>query len=396
MSINRPLDLAIITEEFRPSKKGGIATWSQALAAEFGHLPDYRVTVFVKRRGGCENLQVHQDAPFVLVPMGGRDWSRFKKWYVAFYLWRYLKDHSKPIVLAATWELAEGAAILKNKFPHFLVTAAHGLEVSRLNWLKYKKWQPRFTKTLKISHAIVAVSNFTKKEILNNSKFTDHSIKVIPNGVDEKIFFPKDTDQYQDYFGFSSHSNILLTLARLVPRKGHNIIIKSLPKVIEEVPDLLYIIAGSGNGEWENYLRKLSESLGLHKYVKFLGYVSEIEKVWLYNLCKAYIMVSKDVDKKGDSEGFGITFLEANACGKPVIGSRTGGIPEAVADGQSGLLIKPDNVPETARAIIRLFQDKQLYQHLSIEGKKRVLKHFTWHQVSDQYDDLFQSIVNSA
>lgn len=396
MPINPPLDLAIITEEFRPSKKGGIATWAHALAMEFGHRSDYKVTVFAKSHDRIENIETSTKLPFTLLPMRGRDWGKFKKWYVTYYLWRFLKDHNNPLVLAATWELARGTSILKDKYPHILITAAHGLEVSRLKWDKYKKRQARFTKILKISQAVVAVSNFTQKEIFNNSEFKNRSVNVITNGVDEKVYFPQKSDQYKSHFGLNPHSNILLTLSRIIPRKGHDIVIKSLPKVIRDIPQLLYVIAGAGERGWETYLRELSKSLGLQNHVIFLGYVSDLEKVQLYNLCHVYIMVSKDMDHKGDSEGFGITFLEANACGKPVIGSRSGGIPEAVADGQSGLLVEPGNIEETEQAIIRLFQDKKLYQQLSIKGKNRILDQFTWLRISEQYHELFQSLLNKA
>lgn len=393
MTEKNSVPLAIITEEFRPSKKGGIATWSYELVKQFCQFPEYRLTVFVKKRGGCDDLKFHQGAPYTLVPMGGRDWSRFKKWYVTYYLRKYLKKFSQPIILAATWELAEGIVGIMHKYPHFMITAGHGLEITRLNWSKYHRRIPNFLSTLEKSVGVVTVSHYTKNEIRSLGYSVGEKIKVIPNGVDELKYFPTNKNLQWGYFHLEPNARILLTLARLTHRKGQDIVIKALPEILSVIPDLKYVIAGAGNQGWETYLRKLVHELDLEKQVIFLGYVSEQEKIWLYQLSTVYIMLSKQAGKKGDSEGFGISYLEANACGLPVIGSRTGGIPEALEENVSGLLVATDDVEATVAAVIELFRNQSLYQRLAESGRERVLRKYTWAIIASEYQKLFQSFV---
>ena len=103
-------------------------------------------------------------------------------------------------------------------------------------------------------------------------------------------------------------------------------------------------------------------------------------------------MNSLDTDEKGDSEGFGITFLEANACGKPVIGTNVGGISDAIKNNVNGILVKPNDMNATAEAIIRLFSNKILYQKLSSNGLLRVNTQFSLSHVGEQYQQIISSL----
>ncbi|MFC1481999.1 glycosyltransferase [Candidatus Neomarinimicrobiota bacterium] len=99
-------------------------------------------------------------------------------------------------------------------------------------------------------------------------------------------------------------------------------------------------------------------------------------------------MVSKNPIHTGDSEGFGITSLDADACGKPVIGSNYGGIPDAVAHNVSGMLVEPDSVEQTAEAIVNLLSQDDLRKQLGRHGRKRVEDQFTWDHVASKIYDI--------
>lgn len=389
-----PIPLAIVTEEFRPSKKGGIATWAYELACQFSYNPEFQVSVFVKKRGGCDDFNYHRNALYKVLPMGGRNWNRFKKWYVRYYLRQYLQNYDQVIILTATWELAEGILKLAGD-KHYLITAAHGLEVSRLNWSKYEKRLPSFINTCKKLSRIVAVSEYTKRQIVALGVSEPEKILIIPNGVDELKFYPANGEVKWEYFGLQPGSKVLLTLARLIPRKGQDTIIKALPKILSTVPEIVYVIAGAGKESWKSHLQELVNKNGLQDKVKFLGFVTEEEKLWLYQLASVYVMVSKDPGEEGDSEGFGITYLEANACGLPVIGSKTGGIPEVVKDNSNGLIVKPDDTEKITSALLKLLTEPQLYSRLSQNGRERVLKHYTWRIIASQYEKLFGSVIKN-
>ena len=101
-------------------------------------------------------------------------------------------------------------------------------------------------------------------------------------------------------------------------------------------------------------------------------------------------MVSKEIKERGEVEGFGIVFLEAAACAKPVIGSKSGGIADAVIDGDTGILVDPLNEDEIARAIIRVLQDEKLANRLGENGRKRVKNELN----IDNFGDKLRKIIN--
>ena len=385
--------LAIITEEFRPSKKGGIATWAHGIANYLGEQDQYDVTVLVKKRGGLIANEIPRDLPYRLVFMYGRDWSKFKKWYVSFYCKKYIKSSNNPIIISATWELSEGLIKHKKKYSFSLITVLHGLEVTRLNSNKYDKSIPKFIQTIDHSDQVIAVSNYTKNEAISITG--TQKITTIPNFVNTTEFFPQSISECRNKFQLHHSDKILLSLSRLVKRKGHDIVIRAIQIVKKKIPGIKYLIAGSGDFPYEKMLKKLVNDLGLQSHVHFLGYIEENKKPLLYNASDVYIMNSLDTDEQGDSEGFGITFLEANACGKPVIGTNVGGISDAIENNVNGILVKPNDANATAEAIIQLFSDQSLYQKLSGNGISRVNNQFSLSNVGGKYHQIISSLSPS-
>jgi len=267
-----------------------------------------------------------------------------------------------------------------------LVTVLHGLEVTRLQSKRYAKRTKRFVQSISNSDHVISVSNYTKNEaeLITGYK----KIKTIPNFVNTKKSFIVDKKKSRRKLGFKESDKILLTLSRLVKRKGHETVINAIPLIIDKIPDIKYVIAGSGEEKYAGALKQLVSKLKLDRHVLFLGYIEEDNKNDLYNACDIYIMNSNKTDEKGDSEGFGITFLESNACGKPVIGSNAGGIPDAITNRENGLLIEPNNPTKTAEAIYELFNDEKLYNQLSENGITRIKENFSINKVGEKYMEI--------
>ena len=135
--------------------------------------------------------------------------------------------------------------------------------------------------------------------------------------------------------------------------------------------------------------------LKLDKNVFFIGYIDEDKKNDLYNACDIYIMNSHKTNQKGDSEGFGITFLESNACGKPIIGTNSGGISDAIIHRVNGLLIEPNQPPKTAEAILELFNNKGLYDQLSNNGLQRIKENFSINKIGRKYMEMIHDHYNN-
>jgi phosphatidylinositol alpha-1,6-mannosyltransferase len=156
-----------------------------------------------------------------------------------------------------------------------------------------------------------------------------------------------------------------LTVGRIVPRKGFDAVIRALPKIIESVPDVHYLIVGTGH--FRPTLESLIAELRLEDRVTFTGQVSDEDLADYYRLCDLFIMPNREMPD-GDTEGFGLVFLEANACGKPVIGGLAGGAVEAVRSEQNGLLVDGWSVNEVGEAVVRLLTDSDLHARIAERG----------------------------
>jgi phosphatidylinositol alpha-1,6-mannosyltransferase len=172
----------------------------------------------------------------------------------------------------------------------------------------------------------------------------------------------------------------------LIERKGHDRVLSALPRIVEHFRDTLYCIVGIG--PYEGKLREQVKRLNLEESVRFMGRVSEEELVFLYNACQVFVMPSREISEGGHVEGFGIVYLEANACGKPVIGGRSGGVLEAIREGQTGWLVDPDSASDLADKIIDLLSHPEKAQALGEQGLQWVRKTFNWEDYAEQVFEL--------
>ncbi|HEX6979638.1 MAG TPA: glycosyltransferase family 4 protein [Alphaproteobacteria bacterium] len=183
----------------------------------------------------------------------------------------------------------------------------------------------------------VSVSRYTKARFLAWTSVDAARGFVLPNAVDLSEFTPGPVDPALIARWNLAGKRVLLTLARLEAReryKGIDQILEILPQLIGEYPDLVYVIGGDGSDRPR--LEAKARALGLSGHVVFTGYVAESEKRDLYRLADVFAMPSR-------GEGFGIVFLEAMACGSPVVASMADGSREAVRDGKLGIMVDPAN-----------------------------------------------------
>ncbi len=174
---------------------------------------------------------------------------------------------------------------------------------------------------------------------------------------------------------------VITTVARLAKHKGHRHVMEAMGEVLEVVPDLKYVIVGGG--EYQRELESFAYDYDVKDHVIFAGRVPDSDLPAYYTMSSVAVMPSFDI-KGWPTEGFGLSFLEANACGIPVIGARTGGIPEAIADGVSGLIVPPADPAALAEAMKRLLTDVDYAQQLGRQGRQRVLDEFTWRHVASR------------
>ena len=232
---------------------------------------------------------------------------------------------------------------------------------------------------------VIKGTKFTKNRVLEIINASPEAIKILPNGVDIERFFPiRDTSEIRKKFNITPHAKVLLTLARVVERKGHDTVIQALPQILQKFPNTVYVIAGPWRQWVYDELQQLITQLNLEQRVIFTGHLENDLLKYVYNMADVYIMVSKELKTQGDVEGFGITFLEANACEKPVIGSISGGIPEAVVDGKTGFLVQPGDTGHIAQRVLELFENPSLAHQLGKNGRDRVEQELTWEKIAER------------
>lgn len=233
-------------------------------------------------------------------------------------------------------------------------------------------------RVIKESERLIVSSNYAREQLIKLGLAPEGRITVLYPGIE----FTKFTSEFQSATDNRYLSpiirgrQVLLTVARLVPHKGIDVVVKSLKYIIAEVPDLIYLVVGEGKDR--ERLEEIVKTEGLDKYVIFLGKISDEEVIEYYRICDVFIQVSRLTE--GEVEGFGITFLEANAFGKPVIGGNSGGISEAVIDNKTGFLVDPSDPSILAQRVVELLINKDLANRFGIHGRERVKRFFSWEE----------------
>ncbi|NQT32159.1 MAG: glycosyltransferase [Candidatus Omnitrophica bacterium] len=310
-------------------------------------------------------------------PLGGDIFSRaIRTIAVVWHTWRLNNVHNiKCNHCAQVLSAGLAGLIMKKMKGTRYVTYVYSADI--LEFGKNFITRKLLKKILKESRYIIANSNFTRKLI--RTQHTDHKsrTRVSTPAVDTHVFDKKKGEgSLREKYGIPPGTKVILTVSRLAARKGHDNIIKALSKTLAECPDTVYVIVGEG--ESRAGLEELAKEHKLEKNVIFTGEVRPDELVHFYNMCDVFVMVPRYLEKTGDIEGFGIVFLEASACGKPVIGGNTGGVPEAILNGKTGILVPTDNVSQISAAMLLLLKNEAFARKLGENGLLRVAKDFNW------------------
>lgn len=281
-------------------------------------------------------------------------------------------------ILCPHWDpcgyLAWMVSLCKPKVPFFVI--GHGTELCSLpvnlpaRLIKFFLRWITFTRAKKV----FAISHFTSEKIVEIGSLRKN-INIIPNGIDNKHIHPKSTEFNID------RGPRLLTICRLVKRKGCDTVIRSLPYLIDKHPCIEYWIAG--DGPERSFLDHEVQILQLEGHVHFCGLVSESQKEEIYQTSNIFVMPVRQTTS--DFEGFGIVYLEAMAHGIPVIGSTTGGIPDAIENGVTGLLVPPDEPWNIAQAIDELLSDSSKRDSLARAALSRINDRFQWEIIAAEY-----------
>jgi phosphatidylinositol alpha-1,6-mannosyltransferase len=216
-------------------------------------------------------------------------------------------------------------------------------------------------------------------------------VRLVPLGTDPEQFRPGvDTRAVRARYGLNGDPWVL-TVARLEPYKGVDTALKAVAQCRRDGVKVGYLIVGSGKKR--SLFTRLAKDLGVTDAVRFVGNVPDAELPALYNAATAYVGVSRRADGSR-VEGFGVALAEASACGLPVIAGQSGGLAEAVQDGETGLVVDPDDPAAVAAAIRRLLDDQLLARRLGQGGRKAIETYYNWDRVIRDLRDV-ESQVSS-
>ncbi len=247
---------------------------------------------------------------------------------------------------------------LKN-IPYWAI--AHGLEAWDIK-------NPALITALHHADLILAVSGYTRDRLLKEQNIDPNKIVILPNTFDSNRFQPAPKPSYLlEKYKLNPAQPVILTVARLSEveqYKGYDQIINALPQIRQMIPDVHYIIVGKGNDRAR--VETLIAKLGLQGCVTLAGFIPDEQLCDYYNLCDVFAMPSKQ-------EGFGIVYLEALACGKPVLGGNQDGSIDALCHGELGALVDPSNVEQIADTLIQILQgiypNSLIYQPEALQNK---------------------------
>ena len=371
-----------ITNDFGP-RAGGIETFVIGLIER---LPQSRVIVYTSAQDNCEpydrkwladyGVEVVRDKAKILLPTPGvayciKDLVRERKISTVFF------GAAAPLGL-----LSRG---LRKVGVNHIVALTHGHEV----WWS-KVWP--FTMAMKfisrhVNH-LTYLGEYTRSAISRSvtEQAAANMVKIAP-GIDTDHFSPQDASELRRELGLTN-KKVIVSVGRLVHRKGQDVLIEAMPNIIQEVPEAHILMIGEG--PYRSYLETRVKTLGLQERVTFIGRIQYAELPRYICAGEVFVMPSRSRLAGLEVEGLGIVYLEASACGLPVIAGNSGGAPDAVLVGETGLVVEGTKTEAVASAVVELLLDPKRSQAMGLAGREWIIKEWRWDIWSARFAELLK------
>jgi glycosyltransferase involved in cell wall biosynthesis len=235
---------------------------------------------------------------------------------------------------------------------------------------------------------VIGVSGH-EMELIQEVGVDKSKIRIIPNGIHMSRFSPLPAGgMFRQHFKIDAEESLILYVGRIASNKGLDTLIRSLPQVLEEVPNAQLAIVGQDEG-LKDELTELAKSLKVEGHILFTGHITD-DMLFRssFAACDVFVLPS-------EYEAFGIVLLEAMACEKPCIGTRVGGVPEVIEDGKTGLIVEYKDADTLGMSIIALLQDEDKSHEMGKLGRQRVIDNFTWDIVVDKIEKVYEEVLAS-
>jgi phosphatidyl-myo-inositol dimannoside synthase len=321
-----------------------------------------------------------------------------------------LNKYFRPRWLKATLQLYQTISNFKFKISNFHIIVGQILPLGQAVYFLNKFIKIKYSVILHGLDFSLATIDQRKKKITKKilqradklvcaNTYTANLVKVFAGDLAEKIsvvnpaiepIFIRNPQQVREIQQKYSLENkvVLLSLGRLVLRKGFDKVIEAMNSIGKFNANIIYVIAGDGSDA--DVIKKMADNfpIEIKNKIIFTSAVSDVDRwAWL-ELCDIFIMPSRNIN--GDFEGFGTVYLEANLAGKPVIAGDSGGVRDAVINNVNGLLVNPESAEDIVAAVIKLAADPQLRLALGEQGKRRVVENFNAKKMAEKIYNLMQ------
>ncbi|HEY5997718.1 MAG TPA: glycosyltransferase family 4 protein [bacterium] len=369
---------ALLTLEFMPAH-GGI---ERVLHERARRAAPERLTVFAPWTEGAEEFDARQ--PFAVrrsrsalfgIPLVGAALKALAPWRA------FLREHRREPFAQLECGQAFPYPVLASLCPHARTLPrlvwVHGNDLLKIARLPVVG--PLLRRSLRGSDRVIVLSSAVR-ELVAGAGVDPARIRTVRHTIDARRFGPAAPDpELVRRHGLAGRRPIL-TVGRLVERKGVDRVIEALPGLAAAHPDLVYLVAGSG--PQEAALRALARKLGVEDRVRFIGAVADADLPRVYNLATVFVMPSRFISRKATIEGFGLVYLEAGASGLPIVAGRSGGVTDVVRHAENGLLVDPDSPAQIAEAVGFLLEHPEEARRMGERGRAQALEPANWEVLS--------------
>jgi len=380
----------LLLSEVFPPQTGGSGRWFWEV---YRRLPREEVCVVAGEYAGCVAFDAGHDVPVTRMPLTMPNWGLRSLKALRQY-WRLFRQ-LKGLVRREGIEAVHAGRVLPEGWLAWMlrkwcglpyVVYVHGEELTYGDHSRELAWMMR--RVFGRAERVIVNSRNTARMMQEHWNLSDETVSVVHPGVDTQRFVPVESDSVvREKLGWTGR-RVVLTVGRLQKRKGHDMLIRALPRIRETVPDVLYAVMG--DGDERDRLKQLARETGVEEQVQFLGELDDDGLVQAYQQCDLFALPNREVN--GDFEGFGMVLLEAQSCGKPVLAGDSGGTAETMQRGKTGVIVDCTQPAPLAEAVCDLLTDENRRIQMGTAAREWAVGEFDWNALAAKAAAIFGEV----